>query len=135
MRRGCAVTIQARAVIMATGGYAELWRWTDTEPGLTGEGIYLAFQAGADVLVRGVELVREGGWSARVDVGLQTQPREGATSDFGGPDALYAVKEIGDLRDFGALREIDASARRVNARALAVDRTFRLRELMDLLQL
>ena len=50
MRRGCPVAIQAKAVIMATGGYAELWRWTDTEPGLTGEGIYLCHQAGADLI-------------------------------------------------------------------------------------
>lgn len=50
MRRGTPVTLQAKAVILATGGYPELWRWTDTEPGLTGEGVYLAYQAGADLV-------------------------------------------------------------------------------------
>ncbi len=50
MRRGQPVALQARAVILATGGYPELWRWTDTEPGLTGEGVYLAYQAGADLV-------------------------------------------------------------------------------------
>lgn len=50
MRAGRAVSIQAPAVILATGGYPELWRWTDTEPGLTGEGVFLAHQVGADLV-------------------------------------------------------------------------------------
>ncbi|NPV74875.1 MAG: FAD-binding protein [Anaerolineae bacterium] len=50
MRQGKVVTVQARAVILATGGYPELWRWTDTEPGLTGDGVFLAYQAGADLV-------------------------------------------------------------------------------------
>lgn len=50
MRAGRPVVIRAPAVIVATGGYPELWRWTDTEPGLTGEGVHLAFEAGADLV-------------------------------------------------------------------------------------
>jgi succinate dehydrogenase/fumarate reductase flavoprotein subunit len=50
MRSGQALAVQAPAVILATGGYPELWRWTDTEPGLTGEGVYLAYQVGADLV-------------------------------------------------------------------------------------
>lgn len=50
MRGGRVVSIQAPAVILATGGYPELWHWTDTEPGLTGEGVFLAYQAGADLV-------------------------------------------------------------------------------------
>ena len=50
MRRGIPVLIKTPSVILATGGYHELWRWTDAEPGLTGDGIYLAFQAGADLV-------------------------------------------------------------------------------------
>jgi succinate dehydrogenase/fumarate reductase flavoprotein subunit len=50
MRAGKPITILAPAIILATGGYPELWRWTDTEPGLTGEGVYLAFEAGADLV-------------------------------------------------------------------------------------
>ena len=37
-------------MIVATGGYQELWRWTDTEPGLSGEGVYLCHEAGADLV-------------------------------------------------------------------------------------
>lgn len=50
MRQGKTVAIQANAIIMATGGYPELWRWTDTEPGLTGEGVLLCFEAGAELV-------------------------------------------------------------------------------------
>lgn len=50
MRRGRPVAFEAPAIILATGGYPELWRWTDTEPGLSGEGVYLAYQAGADLV-------------------------------------------------------------------------------------
>ncbi len=50
MRRGELSVFAAPSVILATGGYPELWRWTDTEPGLTGEGVYLAYEAGADLV-------------------------------------------------------------------------------------
>lgn len=50
MRSGSPVVYRSPAIILATGGYAELWRWTDTEPGLTGEGVYLAFETGADLI-------------------------------------------------------------------------------------
>ncbi len=50
MRRGAPVVVATPAVIVATGGYQELWRWTDTEPGLTGEGVCLCYEAGADLV-------------------------------------------------------------------------------------
>ena len=50
MRAGRPVVFQAPAIIMATGGYPELWRWTDTEPGLSGEGVYQSYLAGADLV-------------------------------------------------------------------------------------
>ena len=50
MRKGHPVVFEAPSVILATGGYPELWRWTDTEPGLTGEGVYLMYEAGADLV-------------------------------------------------------------------------------------
>lgn len=50
MRRGRPVLIATPTVVVATGGYQELWRWTDTEPGLTGEGVYLCYDAGADLV-------------------------------------------------------------------------------------
>jgi fumarate reductase (CoM/CoB) subunit A len=50
MRAGAPVLIEARAVVLATGGYQELWRWTDAETGLTGDGAWLAFKAGATLV-------------------------------------------------------------------------------------
>lgn len=50
MCRGSVLTVYAGAVILATGGYPELWRWTDTEPGLTGDGLMLAYHAGAELV-------------------------------------------------------------------------------------
>jgi len=50
MRQGQELVVQAKAVVLATGGYAELWKWTDTEPGLTGDGVWLAYEAAADLV-------------------------------------------------------------------------------------
>lgn len=50
MRLGKPAAIQAPSIILATGGYSELWRWTDTEPGLTGEGLMLGFNVGAELV-------------------------------------------------------------------------------------
>jgi L-aspartate oxidase len=41
--------IRARAVLLATGGYAALWGRTTNPPGSVGEGIAMAFRAGAAV--------------------------------------------------------------------------------------
>jgi L-aspartate oxidase len=41
--------IRARAVLLATGGYAALWGRTTNPPGSVGEGIAMAFRAGAVV--------------------------------------------------------------------------------------
>jgi L-aspartate oxidase len=42
-------TIRARAVVLATGGYAALWGRTTNPPGSVGEGISMAYRAGAAV--------------------------------------------------------------------------------------
>src|SRR5919201_504293 len=41
--------VAARAVVVATGGYAALWARTTNPPGTVGEGIAMAFRAGAAV--------------------------------------------------------------------------------------
>ncbi len=50
LRNGELVVFQARATIMATGGYEEIMEFTDTEPGASGDGTALALQAGADMV-------------------------------------------------------------------------------------
>lgn len=88
-----------------------------------------------DIIVRGVTLRHTGSWTEPVDIGLLTTPQNGRTSEFGGPKALYAIKEIGDLRGFGALSEIDAKARTIRAEDVTIEKTLRMEELRQLLQL
>jgi hypothetical protein len=88
-----------------------------------------------DIIVQNVQLHHGSGWTERVDVGFLAIPENGQTSEFGGEQSLYAVKEIGDLRDFGALREIDASARAIKANDFRIDKTMRIVEIQNLLQL
>jgi len=44
------IAISAGAVILATGGYEELWHFTDTSTDSTGEGLVLAMESGADLV-------------------------------------------------------------------------------------
>jgi succinate dehydrogenase/fumarate reductase flavoprotein subunit len=41
------VSIQAKAVVIATGGYAHIFLNTNNAPGITGDGLVLAYEAGA----------------------------------------------------------------------------------------
>ncbi len=47
IRTGEIHVITARATVLAVGGYEELWPFTDTPPDTTGEGLALAYEAGA----------------------------------------------------------------------------------------
>jgi fumarate reductase (CoM/CoB) subunit A len=44
------LVFQAKAVILATGGYEQLWKLTDTAPDSTGDGISLAWGVGAELV-------------------------------------------------------------------------------------
>lgn len=50
LRDGRFYAIEAKSVVLACGGYEELWGNTDTSPDSTGDGISLGFQAGADTI-------------------------------------------------------------------------------------
>lgn len=50
MRDGGFSAIEAKSVVLACGGYEELWGNADTPPDSTGDGIFLAFQSGGDVI-------------------------------------------------------------------------------------
>ncbi len=50
LRDGRFYAIEAKSTVLACGGYEELWGLTDTAPDSTGDGVFLAFQAGADVI-------------------------------------------------------------------------------------
>ena len=88
-----------------------------------------------DLMVRNLVITRADGWTTTSDVGLLIQPQGEQTSEVPNVNSLYAVKEIGDLKDFGGLSTFDASARTIQADAIGIDKCFRLKELKDLLQL
>ena len=88
-----------------------------------------------DIIVRGVTIRDSAEWTGKVDIGLLAVPEGERTSEFGGPQSRYAIKEIGDLRDFGALSEIDANARSIESREVRIEKTVRIEELRGMLQL
>ncbi len=44
------VAIHAKSTVMATGGYTSLWGFSDNPPTLTGDGVAMAYLAGADIV-------------------------------------------------------------------------------------
>jgi fumarate reductase (CoM/CoB) subunit A len=50
LRDGRFYAVEAKSVILACGGYEELWGNTDTAPDSTGDGVSLGFEAGADII-------------------------------------------------------------------------------------
>ncbi len=50
MLTGDIVVINARSTVVATGGYTSLWGFSDNPPTLTGDGIAMAYRAGAELV-------------------------------------------------------------------------------------
>jgi len=50
VRSGEVHVIKAKATILATGGYEELWPFTDTPPDTTGESLVMAYQLGTQLV-------------------------------------------------------------------------------------
>lgn len=50
MRNGRFYAIGAKSIVLACGGYEELWGNSDTTPDSTGDGVFLGFEGGADVI-------------------------------------------------------------------------------------
>jgi len=50
LRSGESLVIHARATILATGGKGQLWPYTDCPPESTGDGLLLAYNAGAELI-------------------------------------------------------------------------------------
>ncbi len=50
LKEGRLKTIQSKAVILATGGYEELWTFNDASCTACGDGIHLAYEAGAELI-------------------------------------------------------------------------------------
>ncbi len=50
MLTGDIVTINAKATVVATGGYTSLWGFSDNPPTLTGDALSMAYRAGAELV-------------------------------------------------------------------------------------
>ena len=89
-----------------------------------------------DYILHGLLLEYPGGWSHRVDVGLEVDPKNNPwPADGSAMQPVVTVKEIGDLHGFGALEPIDARGRRLAVGALALEQSLSLEHVFDLLQM
>jgi len=87
-------------------------------------------------IIRNVLIESPGGWSHRVDVGLELDPAKNRWQPDGRPSPpMVTVKEIGDLKDFGALEMISAHNRKISATSLQLEETIPLSRILDLLQI
>lgn len=50
LRDGAFFQIRSKAIVLCTGGYEQLWLVTDTAPDVTGDGVALAYRAGAQLV-------------------------------------------------------------------------------------
>jgi hypothetical protein len=76
------------------------------------------------------------GWSHRVDVGLELDLAKNRRQPDGRPaPPVVTVREIGDLREFGALETISAHGRRISATSLKLEDSIPLSQIFDLLQI
>ena len=80
-----------------------------------------------DLIVRGVTVTHRSGWTGVADVGFTktTVPGDGSTR--------YALKGIGDLSTFGALRTLNGLRKPLDVGALPVDKSFTEEQLRELL--
>jgi hypothetical protein len=83
-------------------------------------------------IVHDVLLHHHSGWSHRVDLGLEVDPASRRQPTPTGE--VVRVKEVGDLRGFGALETIHARGRKLPVTALPLDEPIPLSRILDLLQ-
>lgn len=86
-------------------------------------------------IIRNLLIESSGGWSHRVDVGLELDPAKNRWQPDGRPSPpVVTVKEVGDLKEFGALETISAHGRKISATSLQLEETVPLSRILDLLQ-
>jgi len=74
-----------------------------------------------DVIVRRVNLLRAPRGSSRVDLGLSLEPGQNRGRGGWEDTTILRVKEIGDLRGFGAVTMLDGNGAKVNSEELGVE--------------
>jgi hypothetical protein len=89
-----------------------------------------------DIIIRGVTLRNEDGWSHPVDLALLLDPLLGlGGKQDTGRERRVVLKEIGDLHGFGALETIEGHNRPVVSTSVTLEKSTPLSELLDMLQL
>ena len=87
-------------------------------------------------IIRDLEMEHTGGWTHRADIGLEVEEKSnGEEAHAGSSLPRVVVKEIGDLKGFGALETIEGGGRRVRATSLTLETTLPLSQLLDTLQI
>jgi hypothetical protein len=84
-----------------------------------------------DIIVRSVQLRHSTGWEQAVDIGFAFDP----ALNKPGERKVVTVKEIGDLSTFGALQEMNGSARTIAAELLPLNTSMPRDKMLDILQL
>lgn len=84
-----------------------------------------------DIIIEGIKLRHPSGWAHTADVGIIIDP----LLNRQGENIVATVKDLGDLRTFGALKTIDGSARAVGTETFTVNQSMLLSQLLDILQL
>jgi hypothetical protein len=90
-----------------------------------------------DIIIRNVTLRHGEGWSRPVDLGLLLDPVavNSAVKSNNPRDRRFILKEVGDLRGFGALETIEGHNRPIVSTSVTIERVFPLFDLLDMLQL
>lgn len=90
-----------------------------------------------DIIIRNARIRHSDDWSHPVDLGLLLEAGIGAPAvkPANPGDRRVVVKEIGDLRDFGALETIDGHDRPFAATSVTAEKSYSLSDLLNLLQI
>jgi hypothetical protein len=89
-----------------------------------------------DIIIRGINLRHNDEWSRPVDLALLLDPALGlGGKQNNGRERHVVLKEIGDLRDFGALETINGHNRPIASTSVTLEKSSPLSELLDMLQL
>lgn len=84
-----------------------------------------------DIIIRGLTVQHPSGVAQNADLGLSIDPVRNRDSI----PLQVTIKDLGDLRTFGALETIDGHGRVLPADALAIEEVHPLQSLLDLLQI
>jgi len=84
-----------------------------------------------DLIIRGVKLRHQTGWSHAVDIGLSIDPQLNKEPD----KAIVTIKDLGDLKAYGALRTVDGASRVVSTNQIVVNQSISAVKLFGILQL